>query len=172
LYDSNLLMYDNETESLWSQSLWKSVVGDYLWTQLDYIKSNLMTFEEFKNKYADWEVLSDNTWFNRNYWEVPYWNYNNNDFLYFPVWNEDLRFPKKEIFYIVNYKDESIAFLLKDLREKWNWEITIWNNVFKATFNKWIIDVVLDDEILKWYYEMWFSWVNHNIWNKNVWSSK
>jgi hypothetical protein len=25
-------------------------------------------------------------------------------------------------------------------------------------------------EILNWYYEMWFSWVNHNVENKNVWS--
>gem|GEM_PF-1618943 len=30
----------------------------------------------------------------------------------------DFRFNKKELFYIVNDGDESIAFLLKDLREE------------------------------------------------------
>lgn len=170
LYDSNLLMYDNLTESLWSQSMWKSVVWDYIWTELEFINSNLMTFKQFQDKYSDWKVLSDSTWFVRNYWVIPYWDYGESDVLYFPVWNEDLRFHKKELFYITNYNDESIAFSLKDLRKAWIWEIRVWDNLIKATFDKWTIEVYIWNEQLKWYYEMWFSWVNHNVWNKNVWS--
>ena len=170
LFDSNLLMYDNKTESLWSQSLWESVVWSYLWTKLEYEKSNLMTLEEFKNNFPKWSVLSDDTWFSRSYWYVPYWDYDESDDLYFPVANVDFRFNKKELFYIVNDGDESIAFLLKDLREEWTWEIKIWSDIYKATYNKWIIDVKKGPEILNWYYEMWFSWVNHNVENKNVWS--
>ena len=172
LYESNLLMYDNKTESLWSQSLWKSVVWEYLWTDLKIINSNLMTFEEFTKKYKNWKVLSDDTWFNRSYWYVPYWDYDESDTLYFPVWNEDLRYNKKEIFYIINDQKESVAFLFKDLREKWFWEITIWNIKYKATFKEWILEVRKWNKIINWYYEMWFSWINHNVGNKNVWSIK
>ena len=162
-------MYDDKTESLWSQSLWESVVWEKLWTKLELIKSNLLSFWEFENKYKNWKILSDDTWFSRNYWVVPYWDYNENDKLYFPVKNSDIRFPKKEIFYIVNDWNNSIAFLLKDLREEKKWEIKVWNNIYKASFKDWIVDVKLENTILKWYYEMWFSWVNHNVGNKNVW---
>lgn len=172
LYDSNLLMYDNKTESLWSQSLWKSVVWEYLWTELELIKSNLMTYWEYKNNYPDWLVLSDDTWFNRSYWYVPYWDYDDNDTLYFPVENDDATYNKKEIFYVVNDWNSSIAFLFKDLSESWKWEIKVWDKIYKATFKDWIVDVNNWDKVLNWYYEMWFSWVNHNVGNKNVWSIK
>jgi len=170
LYESNLLMYDDKTESLWSQSLWKSVVWDYLGKELNLVNSNLMTFKEYKSNYPDWMILSDDTWFNRNYWYVPYWDYNENDIVYFPVENSDIRYHKKEIFYIINDKGNSIAFLLKDLRELWEWEINVWDRKYIATFNNWIIDVKNWNKSLNWYYEMWFSWINHNIWNKNIWS--
>lgn len=170
LYESNLLMYDNKTESLWSQSLWKSVVWDYLWRELKYIKSNLMTFKNFKNNYLDGLVLSNDTWFSRDYWNIPYWDYNENDILYFPVNNNDWSYDKKEIFYIINDWNESIAFVFNDLRKIWKWEIKIWDKLYIASFKDWIVNIKNWEKVLNWYYEMWFSWVNHNIWNKNIWS--
>lgn len=172
LYQSNLLMYDDLTESLWSQSLWEAVVWDYLWTKLQILKSNVLTFKDFKSNYKSWKVLSDKTWFSRSYWTVPYWDYDDNQTLYFPIQNNtDTRFHLKEIFYVINDWDESIAFLLNDLRNEWLWAITIWQKKYEATYIDWIVDVKLDSKIINWYYEMWFSWVNHNEWSKNVWSS-
>ena len=172
LYQSNLLMYDDKTESLWSQNLWEAVVWEYLWKELKYIKSNLMTFKEFKKNYPKWKILSDDTWFNRNYWNIPYWDYDESDTLYFPVKNQDLRFNKKEIFYIINDDNESIAFLLKDLIIDWSGELKVWNEIYSASYIDWIVDVKKWDKLLKWYYEMWFSWVNHNKESKNVWFIK
>ena len=170
LYESNLLMYDNQTESLWSQSLWEALVGDYIWKELKVIKSNLMTLKEFETNYTSWVVLSDKTWFFRNYWFVPYWDYNTSDDLIFPVKNKDLRFKKKELFYIINDWNESLAFLFKDLREAWKAIISVWDILYNATFKDWIVTVTNNNKEIPWYYEMWFSWVTHNIWNKNVWS--
>jgi hypothetical protein len=172
LYNSNLLMYDDETESLWSQSLWEAVVWKYLGVELKYIKSNLITFKEFKNNYKNWKVLSSETGFSRSYGNIPYWNYTENDELYFPVKNSDIRFSKKEIFYIINDNNESIAFKLSDLREKGVWEIKIWDTKYVAKFSDWIIDVKSENKILNWYYEMWFSWIDHNKNSKNVWFSE
>ena len=171
LYQSNLLMYDDKTESLWSQSLWEALVWDYLGQELEYMRSNLMTFAEFEKQYPQWEVLSDDTWYFRSYGRIPYGSYDENDTLYFPVKNQDLRFHKKELFYIVNNKDlwESTAFLFKDLREEWEWTITVWENTYEAIFKDGIVEVTLDWEIQSWYYEMWFSWITHNKGSKNVW---
>lgn len=174
LYESNLLMFDNINESLWSQSEWEAVVWEYLWTKLDIIKSNLLTLKQFRDKYKSWLVLSDKTWYNRNYWVIPYWDYNTNETLYFPVSNEDIRLNKKEILYIVNDKENSnsLAFVLKDLIQEKKASLKIWNLNYIANYNEWNIDVSLDWNIFNWYYEMWFSWINHNVGSKNIWMKK
>ena len=133
-----------------------------------------MTFEEFIKAYPKWEVLSDDTWYLRSYGNIPYGNYDENDTLYFPVKNEDIRFHKKELFYIVNDKQNgtSIAFLFKDLRKYGKAKLKVWNNTYKATFKEGIINVEWNGETMQWYYEMWFSWITHNKWSKNVWFKK
>jgi len=171
LFESNLLMYDDLTESLWSQSIWEAVVWEKTWTKLEFIKSDLLTFKQFKTIYPNWEVLSDKTWSFRNYNNVPYWDYDSisNTDLYFPVSNEDLRILPKEIMYAINNNWETLVFLLKDLVSEKQAEFKMWNNLYKAEYNNWLVDVTLDWKIIPGYYEMWFSWVNHNEGSGNVW---
>ena len=169
LYESNLLMYDDVTESLWSQSLWEALVWEKLWKKLEYIQSDLMSFEEFKNNYSSWKILTDNTGARRNYSQIPYGNYTETDDLYFPVVNSDKRFQAKEMFYIVNNNGESVAFKFIDLREQKKAEITIWENNYSASFENGIVTVSVNWKDLAWYYEMWFSWATHNKWSKNIW---
>jgi hypothetical protein len=64
-----------------------------------------MTFAEFQKSYPNGEVLSKDTGYFRSYGRIPYGSYDENDSLYFPVKNQDLRFHKKELFYIVNNKN-------------------------------------------------------------------
>ena len=71
LYESNLLMYDIETESLWSQTLGKAVVGTYTNTQLVRLPIQVITFKEVKEKYPTAHVLSTDTSFNRDYTRNP-----------------------------------------------------------------------------------------------------
>lgn len=171
LYNSNLLMYDNHDETLWSQSLGEAVVWAQTGVKLKVVKSHLMSYEEFISNFPKWKVLSDDTWHFRRYGEIPYWDYDTNDELIFPVENDnDARFGKKELFYIVNNKNDSVAFHLDDLRAEWRWEIHVGEDIYIATFNNGLADVKLDDEVLPGYYEMWFSWVSHNENNKNIWS--
>jgi hypothetical protein len=61
LYNSNLLMYDNKTESLRSQAVGKAVVGFYTDLQLEYVDSDVQTFEKFAAQYPNGLVLSDDT---------------------------------------------------------------------------------------------------------------
>lgn len=171
LYNSNLLMYDTHDETLWSQSLWEAVTGDQLGTRLNVVKSQLMNYIEFQEKFPDGVVLSNDTGYFRKYGEIPYGNYDTNEEIYFPApWAVNTQFHPKKLFYIVNDNDNSLAFAWEDLREEGEASITIWEDIYTATFLDGLADVVKNDEILPWYFEMWFSWASHNEGNKNIWS--
>lgn len=103
-------MYDNKTESLWSQSIWKALVWDDLGTQLEMLKFDIITFKQFKNKYPEGLLLSENTWFTRSYEQSPYVWYESNDNLYFPVQNTDTRLAKKELLFVLPYNGNSYVF--------------------------------------------------------------
>jgi len=171
LYNSNLLMYDDLSESLWSQSIGEAVVWDKTGTSLSLFDSDIMTYEVFQGLYPEGLVLSDDTWEPRSYWRQPYGNYESNDTLYFPVNHEDVRLPRKEILYIVNDGDTSIAFVRADLVATWVAQITIDGNTYEATYKDSNITVVQGDRVLPGYHEMWFSWVTHNQNTKNIWRS-
>lgn len=115
LYNSNLLMYDDLTESLRAQAQGKGVVGTYTEVKLTRLPSQVMTAELFAENYPDGLVLSDKTGHDRDYTYAPYGSYDQNDVLYFPVANHDATLPKKEILYVVEDGEESIAFLKADL---------------------------------------------------------
>src|SRR3989338_1491948 len=67
LYESNLLMYDKSTESLWSQSIGTAVVGDRTGEKLTIYNSQLMSFKDFSVKWPSGKVLSTDTGYSRNY---------------------------------------------------------------------------------------------------------
>lgn len=96
LYNSNLIPYDRETDSNWSQMLLLCVNGERIGQEPSLIPVIETTYKTWKELYPDSFVLSQETGFNRNYRVYPYGNYKNNDSLLFSVSNEDSRLPKKE----------------------------------------------------------------------------
>lgn len=82
---SNLIMYDRQTESWWQQATGDAIVGELLGTQLEYYPAAIVSWESFKSRYPDGDVLSRETGYNRNYGNNPYIGYddiNNTPFLY------------------------------------------------------------------------------------------
>ena len=75
LYKSNILMYDRQTESLWSQVLQKAVTGPETNTLLKVIPSTLTTWAKWKKEHPDTEVLSPDTGHKRDYRKDPYESY-------------------------------------------------------------------------------------------------
>ena len=110
LYESNLLMYDTHTESLWSQARQKAVIGPYTGTDLEILPFQLLRFSEVKQRYPDGVILSTNTGYNRNYLSTPYGGYLDNPDTLFPISISDRRFPAKELFYVVPFYETSVAF--------------------------------------------------------------
>lgn len=85
LYQSDVLMYDRETNSLWSQLAMKSVSGKSVSTELKWLPSQHITWKAWRTKYPHSKVLSLDTGYNRNYYSTPYSDYLNSDDVMFPV---------------------------------------------------------------------------------------
>lgn len=75
LRNSNLIMYDRQSESLWQQFTGQAIVGDFVNQSLTPIPANVVSFKEFYTAYPNGIVLSRNTGYLREYGTNPYVNY-------------------------------------------------------------------------------------------------
>ncbi len=85
LYNSDVLLYDKQTESLWSQMMAKSINGKQSGRKLEMLPSDLTTWGQWKEKHPYTKVLSNQTGFSKNYAKDPYQGYTDTDKTYFPV---------------------------------------------------------------------------------------
>jgi len=84
LRNSDLIMYDRQTESWWQQFTGEALIGSYTGTQLEELTSQIVSFNTFYTQYPDGQVLSRKTGFSRQYGKNPYRGYddiNNTPFL-------------------------------------------------------------------------------------------
>ncbi len=169
LYESNLLMYDKKTESLWSQSIGTAVVGDRTEEKLNVYSSQVLSFKTFKEKWPNGQVLSTDTGYGRNYDLYPYGDYDSNDDISFPISVKDNRLPPKEIMYVVNAHDRSVAFQVSGLGAT---PVSVGVDDQKVTAAIVLGEIVVKDssgKVLPGYHEMWFSWAIHHQEDGIVW---
>ena len=96
LYNNDMLLYDRETLSLWSQILSKAISGKMKGTQLDLLVLHNTTWKDWLQRYPDTEVLSTNTGYRRQYNRHPYGQYDINSAIYFPIQHSNARYHPKE----------------------------------------------------------------------------
>ncbi len=76
LFQSNLVMYDRQTKTLWSQFTGTAVVGaDFVGTELTRVPTSLLGWKEFKEAAPDGVVLSRESVPGRDYGRNPYPGY-------------------------------------------------------------------------------------------------
>lgn len=97
LYNSDVLLYDRSTESLWSQILAQAVAGPLKGHKLAQIPLEHTTWADWKRRHPDTLVLSTDTGFARDYTRDPYHDYAATPRLMFPVGATSDRLPAKEI---------------------------------------------------------------------------
>ena len=96
LYNSDVLLYDRETESLWSQLLTRAVSGPMKGTSLKQISLEHTSWGNWKKRHPQTLVLSTDTGYSRDYRRDPYAGYEDNKGIYFPVAHRDPRYHPKE----------------------------------------------------------------------------
>ena len=67
LRNSDLVMWDRQTESWWQQITGEAIVGSMTGAKLKFIPAPLVSWADFRDSFADGEVLSRNTGFARDY---------------------------------------------------------------------------------------------------------
>jgi len=79
LLNSSLVMYDRQTESLWSHYTGQAIIGHLTGTQLDLVPVQTVSFERFLASHPGGQVLSLDTGHFRRYGENPYEFYDSNN---------------------------------------------------------------------------------------------
>ena len=96
LFNNNLILYDRDTESYWSQLKQESIHGDRISDEPTVHPYFEMTFETVLKATDEINLLTRNTGFPLNYDSEAYPNYNTNDLINFPLTFQDTRVPIKE----------------------------------------------------------------------------
>lgn len=115
LYKSNLVMYDRATETLWNQLGGEAIIGEHLGKKLKQIPLETITWEDWKKKHPNTEVLSQDTGYSRNYDQNPYEGYEINRDTFGTEFEDDQLHPKAKIWGIEvdgqykAYSDEALG---------------------------------------------------------------
>jgi len=99
LYNSDVLLYDRNTESLWSQIMGEAVAGKLLGEKLKPIPINHTTWRDWLAQHPDTKVLSTETGYSRDYARNPYQGYEQSRQLFFDVNNKapEIYHPKEQV---------------------------------------------------------------------------
>lgn len=117
LYNSDVLMYDKQTQSLWSQLMSRAITGDMSGETLDIFSSDHTTWQDWKTRYPETKVLSTETGFSRNYNKSPYEEYEESANLYFPVEELSDEFSVKEKILGIEVDGKFRAYPYKELKK-------------------------------------------------------
>jgi len=120
LRNSDLVMYDRQTESWWQQFTGEGIVGYFTDTKLTPVPAAIVSWEDFKTRHPDGLVLSRDTGHSRSYGQNPYVGYDNiNSFPFLFDGNlDDQLKPMDRIIGVVLENDASVAYQLSRLSEE------------------------------------------------------
>jgi hypothetical protein len=160
LLESNMIMFDRETESLWQQSTGETLAGGLHEARLDIHPIQLLTMGEISDRYPNALILSENTGHVRDYNRNPYAGYETNDRFAFEPSGLDRTLPLKEI--VVAFRDADnnpTAISWVNLRTQGHHQEEIDGIVytFSVTDNGQL--TITDNKQIEYpfYFEMWFS---------------
>ncbi len=75
LFNSNLVMYDRQTETYWAQATGQAILGDLVPERLNFVPARLISWADWLEANPNGEVLSIDTGFDRDYGANPYGGY-------------------------------------------------------------------------------------------------
>ena len=162
LYKSNVLLYDHQTESLWSQIMEKAVAGPMAGNSLVKLSSSRMKWKSWQTKHPDTQVLSDDTGYTRNYSQDPYEGYYRIGRLMFPVGNVRKDLSPKERILGIDIQSNAKAYSLANItRQPGILQDTIGETLIR-------IDISKDHEVtevtdsngnsIPYIFAYWFAW--------------
>jgi hypothetical protein len=120
LRNSDLVMYDRQTESWWQQFGGQGIVGRYSGVRLRQLPSRVVAWAQFRHEHPSGLVLSRETGYSRSYGQNPYEGYD--DVASPPFFStrnsSDDRLAPKEVVVYIERGGEAVAVPFSTLRER------------------------------------------------------
>ena len=162
LYKSNVLLYDHQTESLWSQLMEKAISGPLASTKLEEITSARTSWRSWKRKNPNTLVLSTDTGYRRDYSIDPYKGYYRTLGIMFPVGDVRKDLSPKEMVLGIELNGQAKAYPISVLQRKPG---ILLDNIGKISIE---IEVAPDGEVIAvrnssgksipTVFNYWFAW--------------
>ena len=162
LRNSNLIMYDRKTNSLWSQVTGEAIVGEQTGNQLSIIPSDITKFGLFAEAHSRGEVLSRDT--GRpfaSYSSVPYGGDLTDIPPFFPLTHEDDRLPETAYVLGVVLDGVAKAYHFDAVKQAGSFADTIGETAVQVAYDAGSDSVTITSagERLPAVPAFWFSWV-------------
>jgi len=117
LYNSDLVFYDRNSNTLWDQVEAKGIVGPKTGKQLTLVPVTMTTWSRWRVAHPDTLMLSADTGFEIDYSKDPYARYRGSAGLMFPVNAEDGRIHPKSVVHGFDIDGTAVAYT-QELLEK------------------------------------------------------
>ncbi|GLQ74223.1 DUF3179 domain-containing protein [Vibrio penaeicida] len=161
LYRSDVLMYDRETESLWTQLGLTSVSGLETGKRLTWMPSKHMTWNAWQAANPNGEVLSLDTGYKRDYFGQAYARYFASDAPMFPVPENRNELPQKDWVVGVIVDGKAKAYPVSELEGNPHFEDTIGSKKLTVSYQKDARHPQVKDEngeLVPSVMVFWFAW--------------
>jgi hypothetical protein len=159
LHNSDLVMYDRQTESLWQQITGKAFAGKSRGSQLKTLPMSMITWDDWRKQYPDAEVLTIDGVMTDRYLKDAYGDYAESEKLYMPVSATDARLHPKRVIYGMEIGDDSIAIDAEWLLEKGQFANEYAGKKLIVTVaDNGETNASLDDEQITIHRMYWFAW--------------
>lgn len=174
LVNSNLVLFDRDTDSRFPQVIGVGVSGERKGEVLEGFRVFWTTWGRWRDEYPETLVLTDETGYVRNYDKDPYGAYSYgsdsdpaagyyvDDSVLYPLMNEDERFGPKEVFVCARdaMSETAVAFRKERLRDEGEPTVETERGEYVAAYDEALdtATVERDGEPLVAFDAMWFAW--------------
>ncbi len=110
LYNSDLVLYDRATNTLWDQIEAKGLVGTMTGVELTLVPVSMSRWAKWRNKHPDTLVLSADTGFEYDYTQDRYAEYRDSTRLFMPVSASDERVHAKTVVFGFDLPSGAVAY--------------------------------------------------------------
>jgi len=115
IYNSDMLLYDRATRSLWSQVMKTAVTGPMAGSKLTQVPAQYTTWEAWLRQYPDSQLLSRDTGHARDYDAGPYAEYRRLPMVLFATLHQDTRLPAKNWVVGITADESALALPFDEL---------------------------------------------------------
>ncbi len=165
LHNSDLIVYDRDSESLWQQITATAFAGPRRGQTLKTVPVALTTWSEWQAAHPETEVLAPPSDDPRYAARAPYGDYDRSDRLIFPVASASARLHPKEVVHGVEFEGGSFAVTERALRESPTVETVAGDRTLRWTRHaNGMVEVVdADGTALVAHRMFWFAWYSFHV---------